>query len=508
MEEKSTTCSITNSTVIATTSLRPAVPDRQAFQQALREYNQNINEISSKIDSIIGKDKTVGTLNILKQSKQEPCKRREQLKLEADQMKIKINEIKKLLAEKDALLSDIENDLVYRDESRLTTRLKELEIAYSQTNFTSSRTEKALIKEIDKLKRNRTKLSKYNVVMEEKRIIQLQLHEINERRSPFRRLYPFDEKEVESVNSYNRKRKNVLKSIREITNQLDNTERYIRQQRRDFLQLKDNLYNLHVKKKELVDEYNKKRMEYIDWSNRNKKDALHSSMICSNYPYPATYPATQRHQFCVVDEETLEPFYEQKMACKRLIEYLTSLLSRMPVECFLSTYTINEPCRSITVDGSEDSVDEYPPSFSALKLQESSPIRFIPDEELGRETSFINVLKKKNCKKSSKKPCQKICHPVQMIRFFEVTEIPIPHTYREIEHTLNAVRTLLKQYQEQTNIIIWEENDYRKLSSFSESEHTTDSVWNGSTDTSDRGSTFNLYSSSSFDPQNTDAREA
>ncbi|MCP9263244.1 hypothetical protein DINM_006581 [Dirofilaria immitis] len=477
MEEKSTTCSITNSTVIATTSLRPAVPDRQAFQQALREYNQNINEISSKIDSIIGKDKTVGTLNILKQSKQEPCKRREQLKLEADQMKIKINEIKKLLAEKDALLSDIENDLVYRDESRLTTRLKELEIAYSQTNFTSSRTEKALIKEIDKLKRNRTKLSKYNVVMEEKRIIQLQLHEINERRSPFRRLYPFDEKEVESVNSYNRKRKNVLKSIREITNQLDNTERYIRQQRRDFLQLKDNLYNLHVKKKELVDEYNKKRMEYID---------------CL---------ATG-----VVDEETLEPFYEQKMACKRLIEYLTSLLSRMPVECFLSTYTINEPCRSITVDGSEDSVDEYPPSFSALKLQESSPIRFIPDEELGRETSFINVLKKKTAR--NRRKSLKICHPVQMIRFFEVTEIPIPHTYREIEHTLNAVRTLLKQYQEQTNIIIWEENDYRKLSSFSESEHTTDSVWNGSTDTSDRGSTFNLYSSSSFDPQNTDAREA
>lgn len=34
---------------------------------------------------------------------------------------------------------------------------------------------------------------------------------------------------------------------------------------------------------------------------------------------------------CFVDEETLEPFYEQKMDCKRLIEYLSSLQSRMTV---------------------------------------------------------------------------------------------------------------------------------------------------------------------------------
>lgn len=90
----------------------------------------------------------------------------------------------------------------------------------------------------------------------------------------------------------------MLKSIREITNQLDNTDRYIRQQKRDLLQLKDNLRDLHTKKKELVDSYNKKRTEYIDWSNRNKKDAQCSSIICSNYSYPATYPATQRYQSC------------------------------------------------------------------------------------------------------------------------------------------------------------------------------------------------------------------
>lgn len=56
----------------------------------------------------------------------------------------------------------------------------------------------------------------------------------------------------------------------------------------------------------------------------------------------------------VIDEETLEPFYEQKMACKRLIEYLTSLQSRMPVECSSSSYNATDKtCKQITVDGSE-----------------------------------------------------------------------------------------------------------------------------------------------------------
>lgn len=39
---------------------------------------------------------------------------------------------------------------------------------------------------------------------------------------------------------------------------------------------------------------------------------------------------------------------------------------------------------------------------------------------------------------------------MQMLCFFKETEIPIPQTYREIEHTLNMVRMLLKHYQEQT----------------------------------------------------------
>uniref|UniRef100_A0A0R3RX80 Cmyb_C domain-containing protein n=1 Tax=Elaeophora elaphi TaxID=1147741 RepID=A0A0R3RX80_9BILA len=189
------------------------------------------------------------------------------------------------------------------------------------------------------------------------------------------------------------------------------------------------------------------------------------------------------------------------MACKRLIEYLSSLQSRMPVESSSSTCdAADKTCKQTAVDESEDSGEEYPPSFSVLKMRTSLPVYSTAEQELSKETKDVSfVLKKKSSKKSSKKPCQKINHPMQMLCFFKETEIPIPQTYREIESTLNVVRALLKQYQEQTNVIVWEESDYRQLPSLSESEHTTDSAWNGSTDTSDRGSIFNFHTSSSFD---------
>ncbi|VDN41586.1 unnamed protein product [Gongylonema pulchrum] len=84
----------------ASCSTCPSIPDREAFQRALREYNQKISEITQKIDDIVGREDTVGLLCSLKQSKVEPRERRDKLKEEADKMKVEINEIKKQLAQK------------------------------------------------------------------------------------------------------------------------------------------------------------------------------------------------------------------------------------------------------------------------------------------------------------------------------------------------------------------------------------------------------------------------
>uniref|UniRef100_A0A914R795 Uncharacterized protein n=1 Tax=Parascaris equorum TaxID=6256 RepID=A0A914R795_PAREQ len=59
----------------------------------------------------------------------------------------------------DKVLSDIENDLIYKKEEPLKERLRSLEDAYNRRGFTTVRDEQALVKEIDKLRRNQNKLA-------------------------------------------------------------------------------------------------------------------------------------------------------------------------------------------------------------------------------------------------------------------------------------------------------------------------------------------------------------
>jgi hypothetical protein len=57
------------------------------------------------------------------------------------------------------VINDLEATMPYKNKDRLVTKLNELEGQYKSRRFTNVRDEQALVKEIDKLQRNRTKLS-------------------------------------------------------------------------------------------------------------------------------------------------------------------------------------------------------------------------------------------------------------------------------------------------------------------------------------------------------------
>ncbi|VDN38550.1 unnamed protein product, partial [Gongylonema pulchrum] len=86
------------------------------------------------------------------------------------------------------------------------------------------------------------------------------------------------------------------------------------------------------------------------------------------------------------------------MSCKRLIEYLNSLQSQMTstTDCVVpATCTASEK-RKASADESDDSAEEYPESFVTLRASLSLPARAADnDENTDKETSFVNVLKKK-----------------------------------------------------------------------------------------------------------------
>lgn len=53
---------------------------------------------------------------------------------------------------------EMENDLIYKNEKKLREHLQELEKTYNEKSFTSIREEQVLVKKLDTLKGNLTKL--------------------------------------------------------------------------------------------------------------------------------------------------------------------------------------------------------------------------------------------------------------------------------------------------------------------------------------------------------------
>ncbi|VDM48970.1 unnamed protein product [Toxocara canis] len=421
-----------------TSAAHPALPDRQAFQRSLSEYNEHINMITHEIDVILGTNGEEGKLKVLREQKAPLRARRDELKREADARKPQISELRKQLDNKDKVLSDIENDLIYKKEEQLNERLRSLEEAYNRRGFTSVRDEQALVKEIDKLKRNQNKLANYNSVMEERRLIETRLQAANAEQS-VRKFERFIRNIIDSLSSHINLK--VFKSIRQLTHELQSIYNEIGRLQNVVSEMRVSLRDLYAKKKELVEKYNNDRELYISWL-KSKKEVTDTSVRhvgLTDRSYPATFPATQRGQqitSCAVEDE-LEPFFEQKRDCRRMIAYLESLKAQM------------EPNERTTPD--DDSADEMPSSFVTLTKHASLPARTSVDSvEVPTSELFVQKLKRKAYKKSAKKPSQPVCHRLELVRLFNELEVELPLYYQDVPRALDELKELLEFYEQQT----------------------------------------------------------
>lgn len=466
---------------------RPALPDRQTFQRSLSEYNDQIAIFTNEIDAILGRNGEPGKLKALREQKAPLRAKREELKRKADAHKPEIAELRRQLDSKDKVLSDIENDLIYKKEEPLKERLRSLEDAYNRRGFTTVRDEQALVKEIDKLRRNQNKLANYNSVADERRLIEIKWREANAAQSA------------------------IFKSIRQLTNELRSIYQEIGKLQRAVNEMRISLRELYAQKNELVEKYNREREDYTSWMKKKKADAdaglSYAGFI--DRSYPATFPAAQREQqnASCTDEDELEPFFEQKRDCRRLIAYLESLESQMePVDRTPDSGSTlsptSEPHSLRSFEDSGDSADELPSSFITLKKHTSLPARPNIESSTGQQSNepFLHKLKKKTSKKSAKKPNQPVCHQFELVRLFTELEVELPLYYQDVPRALDELKELLEFYKQQTNVVVWEESDYQNLAVMTESECTVDSALNGSTDMSERGSVSGFPVSSPSEP--------
>uniref|UniRef100_A0A1I7X6Q6 Ras-GEF domain-containing protein n=1 Tax=Heterorhabditis bacteriophora TaxID=37862 RepID=A0A1I7X6Q6_HETBA len=122
---------------------------------------------------------------------------------------------------------------------------------------------------------------------------------------------------------------------------------------------------------------------------------------------------------CVEDDE-LEPFFEQKRDCKRLIAYLEKLDSQLNRN--------DVPDIKVTTNDSSDSGDEFPSAFQKLSIP---------------PTKSSISLKKSGYGGKKIKPTQPLSHAFEIYNMFGSIDVAVPNVYQDVSKALEEVNLKL-----------------------------------------------------------------
>ncbi|CAI5454675.1 unnamed protein product [Caenorhabditis angaria] len=349
-------------------------PDRQLFESELEHYHRKINAIREQIQQ---KSTWCSQLNQKRAEFQEANQKNSK---EFNESKIAYEDVKKQIEAKKKQQLDLENDCRIRNKAKLMEVLAGHEKRYNSANMTA-RNESILISEIDGLKRNLIKLEKLETLKAELSALEFERNEHREKKEKCWRKF------------------NELKSIK--------IERKEKEREIEFDKVE--LERVCADRRKLIEDYNNNRDNYKQWLTNSN----HSSV-------PSTFPIAKKTKAILVDEE-LEPFYEIKRDCTRLLNYLENLKTSTQLEDSKAE-TSNEK-----MDTDDDSADELPPHLVKNRCEKSCPVR-------------------RNLKKST----QPISHNIDIYKLFGAIEVSVPQHYSDVPDAIQAVKEKLEFYKNQT----------------------------------------------------------
>lgn len=154
----------------------------------------------------------------------------------------KVKEIQALLVSKKKELSELEDaDLIYKDPDRAQAMLTKLETKYNNQRFSNAREERLIINEIERARRNLTKLKKYVPIQNE-----------------YRRL----ESELRAARSDFQNQKNILLDTRD---RWQKTHQNLKKIKEPINRQRYHLKELKAQKRVLIAKYNEERSVYSQW---------------------------------------------------------------------------------------------------------------------------------------------------------------------------------------------------------------------------------------------------
>lgn len=368
-------------------------PDRQRFENDLEEFYSEMQKIRSQIQIRCKKCLDLNPLETEMKTKREQLRvELQELKRDGDQIKVDIDSQRKKQL-------DLERDCRIRNKDHVDKLLMEHEERYKRN--LSARDEQALVTEINALKRNRKQLES--------------LAEITSTR-----------KEMDAKIEDNRRKKQKvyfdLTSLQNKFKQMKINRRMIEDEIRDF---KHQLHGANERRKILINTYENTREEYKTWLNENK---MNGNSV------PMSFPSARKIK-APIDVEELEPYYEQKRDCSRLIHYLERLQTTMQKEEIAKEV----PPKIQLVDDEDDSADELPPQL----IKNNSKISSTPAPII---------------KRNLKKATQPISHNIDIYKLFGTVDVEVPKVYADVGEALKAVHEKLDFYNQQTtNELDWGE---------------------------------------------------
>jgi len=388
-------------------------PNRHDFETDIWRLNNAISKVYKEIEKYWTEERRVES-TALKTEEQLLKANFLNSKSSKKDLEEKVKEIQVLLQNKKKELSELEDaDLIYKDPTRAQAMLTQLETKYNNQRLSNAREERLMVNEIERAKRNVTKLKKYVPILNE---------------------YKKLESELRQARSGFQKQKNIILDTRD---RWQKVHQNLKKLKEPINRLRYKLKELKAEKRVLITKYNEERSMYNQWIKDHKSQGLHS------------FPHAMLHE----NQDDFEPFLEKKRVCQRLISYLIHLNAAadndssrdLPKDLLEKvTEVASQVCANnirpqLSIE-SEDSADDFPAGFAQLNLK-------VP------ETNHCNLSKKRwNGKKNVKKQTTPITHDIDYYRFFNDIGVFPPKTYGDVDETLEKVKKVLEFYEEQTQI--------------------------------------------------------